>query len=126
MWTLLSFHFLSTVPLLVVGMNTDPSIGNILSTYGLAAPFVLFALTVVKVLWSRVQGLETELKDAQTVSIEKVIPALLESNRLLKESTDQMARMQVLAARPELDTETWRRVLRVLENVEDSQRRGER
>lgn len=125
MWLLLSYHFLNIMPLLSA-VATDPSVGNIISTYGLAAPFVLFALTVVKVLWSRVQNLETELKDAQAVSIEKVIPALLESNRLLKESTDQMARMQTMAARPELDAETWRRVLRVLENVEDSQRRGAR
>lgn len=126
MWAALYQH-LGTVSLLAQETtSSDPTVGSIISTYGLAAPFVLFALMVVKVLWSRVQKLETELKDAQAVSIEKVIPALLESNRLLKESTDQMARMQSLATRPELDGETWRRILRVLENVEDAQRRERR
>lgn len=125
MWLLFIQH-LGTLPSILAVSPGDLTVGGIISTYGLAAPFVLFALTVVKVLWSRVQKLEQELKDAQAVSIEKVIPALLESNRLLKESTDQMSRMQALSQRPELDADTWRRILRVLENVEDGQRRERR
>lgn len=79
--------------LLVVAATepVDPSgedWGNILATYGLAAPFLLFLLYVIRELRRDIKDKDGRIDTLTDALTEKVIPLVTESNAVLKDSTD--------------------------------------
>jgi hypothetical protein len=89
-----------------------------LKAYGFAAPFILFLLYVVKVLWDKIQRYEEKIPELLT----QVISALDESNSLHRETVETLDKSNVqthrLAGRPQMDPELWRRVMVQLDRLE--------
>lgn len=69
----------------------DPSSANwgeILATYGLAAPFILFLLWVIKELRKDVAAKDEKIDALTQAMTEKVVPAITESNSVLNQALD--------------------------------------
>lgn len=62
--------------------------GNILATYGLAAPFLLFLILVIRELRKDVAIKDQKIEDLTTAMTEKVIPAITHSNTVLNQAMD--------------------------------------
>jgi hypothetical protein len=93
-----------------------------LQQFGPFLPFALGCVVIIMRLWKKVETLEGKLSDAQELTITKVVPALNDTNNLLSKNTEELARattvMSQILNRPEMDQDTWRRMINALERSE--------
>lgn len=62
--------------------------GDVLKTYGYAAPFILFLLYISRELRAELKQREAKIDELTTKITDKVIPLVTESNATLKESVE--------------------------------------
>ena len=79
-WTLLE--------ILAQADQTPSSWEGILATFGPFAPFAILVLSILRILWNDNKEKDQEIRRLSNLAMEKTIPLVLESTRVLNDTTE--------------------------------------
>lgn len=102
---------------------------EIVATYGIASPFVLLCLYVMREQRAEIKEVREDNRKISEAAMEKILPVSLEATNALKETAEALTAanimMHTLSGRPVVDPVLMARLQRALEEVERRFQAGE-
>lgn len=114
----------------LIAQAADPSNGwlQIVATYGIASPFVLLCLYIMKEQRAEIKELREYSRKLSDAAMDRVLPTTLEATGVMKETAEALTASNVMihaiSGRPNMDPVLLARLVKALEDVERGQRHG--